>query len=83
MRHRELRQFDQRWARQGRFVRRRRHKWSWILVAVVLGALGYALTQLDLGGLWESIQRRPLAPETEAGPQPEPGHLPLPPLDRR
>ena len=83
MRHRELMQFDQRWGRQGLFVRRRRLKWRWIPVAVVLGALGYALMQSDLGGLWDSIQERPLARETEAGPQTELGHLPLPPLDRR
>lgn len=83
MRHRELRQVDQRWARQGLFVRRRRLRWRWILGAVALGALGYALTRVDLGGLWESIQSRPPAPEAAREPQTEPGHLPLPPLDRR
>jgi hypothetical protein len=83
MRHRELSQVDQRWARQGLFVRRRRLRWRWLLVAVVLGALGYALTQVDLGGLWASIQRRPPVPEAAQEPQTEPGHLPLPPLDRR
>jgi hypothetical protein len=82
MRNRELRHLDQRWTRRGLFVQRRRFPWYWILVLVVLGALGYALTRTDLRGLWGSIETRLPAPEAVSEPQSDPAHLPLPPPDQ-